>query len=102
MRQNEPVKCYGFTIGYCRSFTHMLRNAKGHAISMRLWFLKGCGGWKDHEAQLQHKGLKLKLLVNINDKSFKGENLHGLSHSLIMYGKLAQFCYITYGFTKSL
>ena len=33
---SAPVKYYGFTIGYCHSFMHMLRNAKGHVISIRL------------------------------------------------------------------
>ena len=36
MRKNEPVKCYGFIMGYYRSFMHTLRNPKDHAISSRL------------------------------------------------------------------
>ena len=36
MHKNEPVKCYGFIMGYYRSFMHTLRNPKDHAISSRL------------------------------------------------------------------
>ena len=36
MRKNEPVKCYGFIMGYYRSFMHTLCNPKDHAISSRL------------------------------------------------------------------
>ena len=36
MRKNDPVKCYGFIMGYYRSFMHTLRNPKDHAISSQL------------------------------------------------------------------
>ena len=36
MRKNEPIKCYGFIMGYYRSFMHTLRNPKDHTISNRL------------------------------------------------------------------
>ena len=34
--KNEPVKCYGFIMGYYRGSIHTLRNAKRHATSSQL------------------------------------------------------------------
>ena len=33
MHKNEPIRCYGFVVGYYCSCTHILRNAKHHTIS---------------------------------------------------------------------